>query len=279
MMNDGLYQPLPHHRRDGVTIPTIWVAIALSLLLHIAVMWKWLPQLRFPSLDPPASDTLVVRLSPPPGPPPTPPSSRTIPAQPSPIPAIRPSRRAVRTPQGGIEKNPPPAPPVIAAQKTTPAIPSPSPAAPATATAAPARPSSGGDLASYIETQRRARIEPAQSTEDNKTRTDRYNLSFVPKAIRYNDAEFMFYASKGDIRTAQLIKVERGNNSDIRIAVVRKVVALMRDYKQQDYFDWRSQRLGSMVSLSTRAIDNEELEDFLMRELNDFLRRNPISER
>ena len=89
----------------------------------------------------------------------------------------------------------------------------------------------------------------------------------------------MFYASKGDIRTAQLIKVERGNNSDIRIAVVRKVVALMRDYKQQDYFDWRSQRLGSMVSLSTRAIDNEELEDFLMRELNDFLRRNPISER
>ena len=53
-------------RRDGVTIPTIWVAIALSLLIHGGVLWEWLPKLRLPSLDEKkigeASGSLVVAL-------------------------------------------------------------------------------------------------------------------------------------------------------------------------------------------------------------------------
>ena len=39
--------------RDRVTIPTIWVALALSLFIHAAVMWQWLPRIHLPSLDEP----------------------------------------------------------------------------------------------------------------------------------------------------------------------------------------------------------------------------------
>ena len=33
------------NRRDGVTIPTIWVAVALSVLVHIAALWELWPHL------------------------------------------------------------------------------------------------------------------------------------------------------------------------------------------------------------------------------------------
>jgi hypothetical protein len=35
----------PLQRRDVVTIPTIGIAIALSVLLHIALIWQWKFQL------------------------------------------------------------------------------------------------------------------------------------------------------------------------------------------------------------------------------------------
>ncbi len=60
-------------RRDGVTIPKIWVTVALSFILHLAVMWRWLPQLHLPSPDESKLGTtrrsLEVQLAPPPRPP------------------------------------------------------------------------------------------------------------------------------------------------------------------------------------------------------------------
>ena len=73
-MNDLLYES--RSKRDGVTIPTIWVAIALSVFVHVAALWKWLPQLdlRLPSLEElqrgEGSGSLVVQLAPPTSPPP-----------------------------------------------------------------------------------------------------------------------------------------------------------------------------------------------------------------
>ena len=70
------------NRRDGVTIPTIWVAIALSLLIHAAALWEWLPKLRLPSPEETkrgeASGSLVVRLAPPPSLPAAPPHSPAL---------------------------------------------------------------------------------------------------------------------------------------------------------------------------------------------------------
>ncbi|HSO07770.1 MAG TPA: hypothetical protein VLW45_11040, partial [Pelomicrobium sp.] len=63
---------------DRISIPTIWVAFALSVLLHAALMWPWLPELSLISLSPPKDDPsggrlqvlLVPRAAPKPTPPP-----------------------------------------------------------------------------------------------------------------------------------------------------------------------------------------------------------------
>ena len=283
-------------RRDGVTIPTIWVAIALSLLIHTAVLWQWLPKIRLPSLEEPKlvhPAPLAVRLAPPPGPPPAPPPSPAPQARPPPVQARPP--KAVRLPRPPPR---PPPPPVIALNRPAPDIPPPTPAVPAAIAPAPARAPAGDDLTSYIEAQRRARADSAPTAspnsasnalpaEDDVARTNRIvaaNLApqrpptfgydptrsggvFEIKRIGYNDAEFMFYGWNIEVRrnTAQLIEVSKGSNSDIRIAVVRKMIAIIRDNVQGDFL-WESQRLGRSLTMSARLKDNAGLEEFMMRE-------------
>ena len=82
-----------------------------------------------------------------------------------------------------------------------------------------------------------------------------------------DEAEFTFYGWDKDIsrRTYQKIVVRKGNNSDIRIAVVRRIIEVIRDIEKED-FNWSSQRLGRVVVLSARTVDNAGLEDFMMQE-------------
>ncbi len=273
--------------RDSVT-PTIWVALALSLLVHAAALWEWLPRMRLPSLAAPergeANGSLVVRLAPPPRPPP---STLSLPApQTQPSPAFQAQSPTTAT-------RPRSAPPVFALNRPSPNIQSPPPTAPA-----PVRPPAGGDLSSYIEAQRRARAEPAPAApavsvssappaEDDNARTNRIvaaNLApqraltfgydptrvggvFQIERMGYDSAEFMFYGWNRDIRrnTAQLIEVRKGGNSDIRIAMIRRMIAIIREYQPEDFL-WESQRLGRNISLSARPRDNAGLEDFLMVE-------------
>ena len=83
----------------------------------------------------------------------------------------------------------------------------------------------------------------------------------------YDNAEFIFFGWNREIRrnTKQLIEVRKGGNSDIRIAVVRRMIAIIRVQVNGD-FVWDSQRLGREITLSARAADNAGLEEFLMRE-------------
>ena len=290
-MSDWPYAP--RGKRDGVTIPRIWVAFALSLLLHVAVMWKWLPQIHFPSLDDTqrddASGSLVVRLAPPPRPPAPPPSAPpAAPVLQIPPSPVREARPAVR---------PPPAPPVIALNRPAPDAPALPPPTPPVPVPAPARPPAEGDLASYIEARRRARnesapppsppgIASAPQVEDDKERSNRIvagNLAprkqvfgydpsksgglFEIKHMGFSDAEIVFFGWDKAIRrnTMQLIPVQKGNNSDIRIAVIRKMIAIIREYEQEEFL-WESQRLGRSLMLSARQRDTAGLEEFLMRE-------------
>ena len=82
-----------------------------------------------------------------------------------------------------------------------------------------------------------------------------------------DSAEFIFFGWDKDIRrnTKQYIDVRKGDNPDIRVAVVRKMVSIIRDHERGDFF-WESYRLGRFVPLSARPKDNAELEGFLMRE-------------
>lgn len=144
-------------------------------------------------------------------------------------------------------------------------------------------------MASYIEARRRARDAPAPPSpvESDEARRDRIiagNLGtsreqafgydpkqgggvFQIKRLSDDYAEFIFQGWNKDAgrNTRQLIEVRRGNNSDIRVAVVRKMISIIRDYEKED-FVWVSQRLGHSITLSARPRDNGGLEEFMMRE-------------
>ena len=91
---------------------------------------------------------------------------------------------------------------------------------------------------------------------------------FEIKELGYDDAEFYFLGFDKDIgrNARQLIDVRKGDNSDIRIAVVRKMIAIIRENVAGD-FTWVSQRLGRQVRLSARPGDNAGLEEFIMRDV------------
>ena len=154
-----------------------------------------------------------------------------------------------------------------------------------------------GDLSSYIAARRRARGETESSpspgttasvpVEDDIARRDRIVASNLaspnsqafgepPKnsggifgitRIGYTDAEFTFFGWNKDIRrnTTQLIEVRKGANSDIRLAVVRRMIVIIREHENAD-FVFESRRLGRNVTLSARPRDTAGLEDFMMRE-------------
>lgn len=275
-----------------VTVPLVWVTFILSLLVHIAVMWIWVPQTLLTSANPldvnEAGGPLTVRLTKPPSasaatPAPAAPSTLT-----TPVPRPRPPALALRA-------LPRPATPIITAPiSPIPDIVTPPPA-PAQATAPPAP--TNMDLSAYIAARRRARGEespPAQGaaaegapTETDVARRDRIvaeNLAavrtpnlgndprrggglFEIRRLGANDAEFMFYGWNKEIRrrVPQMVEVTKGGNSDIRIAMVRKMINIIRDHEDGD-FAWESRRLGRVITLSARATDNGELEAFLMRE-------------
>jgi hypothetical protein len=246
-------------------------------------MWR-LPQVRLsPPETPERSDTnrpLSVHLAPPVPPPPRAPS---VAQRAKPPATVRARPKAAPRPRS--------TPPVIAREQPSE---SPSVAAP------PARRPAGDDLSSYIEAKRRARDEaarpppapPSTTTnaappEDENARTERIvaaNLTpphtmafgydptqrggiFHIEHISDDAAEFIFYGWHKAMRRnmAQLIEVRKGANPDIRIAVIRRMIAIIRDYEQTDFL-WESRRLGRNVTLSARTRDNAGLEDFLMAE-------------
>jgi hypothetical protein len=270
-----------HHRRGGITISNFQLAIALSVLLHIAVLWQWKMQKPLPDdVSPPP---LTVKLEPLPGPPPsvaTPPQHRAPPVVPSPPVPAPPVARAPAPPQPAQPRRVPP--PVAALP------PMPGESAPPPMRAPPA-----DDFATYVEAQRRARGEPAASaaapapaeTENARaTRLAVANLSmqraqgagydpnrsggiFTMKSRGVDYAEFMFNGWHADARRnmAQLVEVRKGDHGNIELAVVRKMIEIIRANVQGD-FQWRSHRMDKVVTLSARQQDNAGLEEFLMRE-------------
>jgi hypothetical protein len=68
--------------------------------------------------------------------------------------------------------------------------------------------------------------------------------------------------------------VRKGENSDIRIAVVRKMIGIIREHESGEFL-WESHRLGKQLTLSARARDNAELESFMMQEFFYDVRNPP----
>jgi hypothetical protein len=274
--------------REGVTIPRIWLAVAFSILIHVAVLWKALPNLHKPMAegDERGNGSMSVQLAPPPAP-------RAPPPEPEPEPA---PKIIARPPPPKVRPSVPAPPPVIALNKpppVAPAQPVPTPAPPVEV-APPARPPADGDLASFIEARRRARdgattqpspgaveTAPLETEAARARRIAIANLAprqqvfgydpaagggvFQIRNMHLNEAEVAFFGWNREARrkTMQLIEVSRGNNSDIRIAVVRRMIAIIREYSKDD-FQWESH--GRTVTLSARSRDNAGLEEFLLRD-------------
>jgi hypothetical protein len=80
-------------------------------------------------------------------------------------------------------------------------------------------------------------------------------------------AQFSFRGWTTDARNdwRQVIDVDAGLGGDVELAIVRKMIELIRKHYSGN-FNWESRRLGHVVTLSARMADNAGLEEFLMRE-------------
>jgi hypothetical protein len=274
----------PRVRQDVVTIPRLWVTAALSILIHLAILFIWIPRTHL--LTPgeqeqdQLTDRLQVRLAAPPTPPPpaSPPQTQASLQSPPKPPRIIPR---VRPPAVATLPNP-----------QAPAIPLPPPPPPPPVVAAPTRPSPPieGDLAAYVQARRRERGEQEAALDNEAAQFNRAIAANLPapahgvaaqdtkkgggifqiKRMTYDDAAFEFYGWNTAMgrKTPQLIEVRKGNNADMRIAVVRRMIVIIREFEKED-FTWDSPRQGHTVVLSARLSDNTYLENYLMHEFFD----------
>lgn len=280
--------PLNDFRRraDHIAIPTIQVAFALSLALHALLLSGWLPKLPLPARDElpgRPNAPLAVRLTPLPGgtlaPPPEPAARPAPQIRPAPMPRMPSTQTPVR-PNRSLA--PRPAAPALTAERAAAPALSPSPA--------PAE-----DFAALVEARRRSREAanalresvPAPKVESQRERDSRIaaaNLGldrtptfgsenkrgggiFQVARLGYDDAEFFFFGWNKAIRrnATQMIEVRRGDNPTTELAVVRRMIAVIREHESGDFI-WDSRRLGRDVRLSARLSDNAGLEEFMMRE-------------
>lgn len=279
-------------RHDGITIPTIALWLIASLLLHVALL-LWAPPLTKPNTDEPVPPPLTAYLRSAPQPPePVPPVPRVTPPPPqraaraAPPPPAPPQTKAPATPPIALTK-PQSASPVF----TVPAPPEPAKPAPQAATPPPPE----ADFAALIAARRRARgEEPAPPDAESVNRGAMTNATaksqptitfgerpptpsgglFQIRRRGYDYAEFMFFGWNQNFGRAvpQLIEVRKEGNADIDIAVVRRIIALIRDHERGD-FQWYSRRVGKNLTLSARARDNAGLEEFMLQEFYEDLHR------
>ena len=275
----------------------IWRTGTLSVLVHAAVLLALIPHLddvrhpgtESPTPTPPLSVALVA-----------PPTSAPVPVEAASVPSPPPAARR----ESRVAPRPPP--PVIAAIPRMPqpealrvpppvVEPLPAPTPTPRTDLRPAPPPLEGDLSSYIASRRSARGESpsapsiAPSREGDAARRDRAiaqnlaglnerrDLSGSPRnsgglfqitVKSYDFAEFRFYGWSPEIQrqAPQRIEVRKGANPTIDIAIVRRMIQIIRETQKGD-FVWRSDRLGRDITLSARPEDNTALESFLLEEM------------
>jgi len=118
-----------------------------------------------------------------------------------------------------------------------------------------------------------AAAERGPSEDERRTKNIMNNLKFgtnglfqIRRMDPYN-ATFSFKGWVNDYTSAntQYYEVEARNGEDIRLVMMRRMIAIIREHYNGD-FDWISNRLGRTISLSARPADNAFLEDFMMKE-------------
>lgn len=264
------------------------LAIVISLLVHLAIFFL-APKIEFdqPPASPPAS-AIEVSLAPP-----TRASAATIVPQP-PKPVARPKPEPAAKPVKKMPVAKPEKQKPIAKVQTTIAdsslkVPD-TPAPPTPVQESKLDPSKFPDMASYMkavqaskqgsvydaarqnaEAIARERGPSAEQIRDERIKNNfksGTNGIFQVTSLNPRHATFAFKGWTNDYSNArmQYFEVEAGTGQDIRLAVIRRMIALIREHYQGD-FTWNSDRLGRSITLSARLDDNAGLEEFLMREI------------
>ena len=239
------------------------------------------------------SGTLVTRLAPPPQPSAAESAAPRVP----PVPKPQPPPEARRSPPPVQESPRRPDVPRVLAPEAPVSAPTPPPVQSASPPSTPRPPAE--DFAANVEARRRAReaaanaapTAPSGSSQDRiETEKERHsrevaaNLGlnapqtfgaernpgggmFQVQSMTSDEAQLFFFGWNKDIRrnARQVLTVRRGSDPSIQIALVRRMIAIIRDHETGDFI-WESPRLGRNVTLSARMADNAGLEDFLMRE-------------
>jgi outer membrane biosynthesis protein TonB len=91
-------------------------------------------------------------------------------------------------------------------------------------------------------------------------------FSVSNKTFHSMDLKFRGWNPNFKRRWLTQVTVEQGSEADVEIAVVKKMIELIRREKTGD-FEWDSHRLGRIVKLSARPQDTDELMTFLFKEM------------
>ena len=214
------------------------------------------------------------------------------PTQPQPIQKIKRPKLDKPTPNPKPLTNTPNSPDVMTAERPSPLTKPPvTPALTRNAPETSTEPLPGEDMQSYIKRQKEqrqaaqgytqkdsdeinARDNSPVSDEDKRTAAIQRNLQpqggnglFQIREVSLRTGRFTFKGWKNDYSKAKQrdFDVEVPLGGDIQRAMVKKMIAIIREEYTGD-FNWESQRLGRVISLSARPADNAGLEDFLIEE-------------
>ena len=120
----------------------------------------------------------------------------------------------------------------------------------------------------------RANIAGAQGRNSGSDRNDSGGVFAVINQTSHS-ADINFRGWNGNFKRnwTKQERVEQGAEIDIEIAIVKKMMDLIRKEKPGDFI-WESHRLGRQVPLSARVEDGAELQAFLLKEFfPDYRRR------
>jgi hypothetical protein len=244
-----------------------WIAVAVSILLHAMFLATW-PALREllpmssmgdPDLGKQAGRSLPItaRLAAPP--------AQRVPPQPEHRPPQPQEQRAAHAPKAA-----PRSAPVIASERAR---------GPAVARPEAARAPGAGDFLADIDARRGSQQRPESPAQPAQAPAASAPLSFgmaggaggdrrnggyfLVERMTWTDATLSFYRWN---RGTQRLEVARENNLSIQLAVIKQVIALMRENGFSGDVNWVSERLGRTVEISARERDQVKLEAFLMLE-------------
>jgi hypothetical protein len=90
-------------------------------------------------------------------------------------------------------------------------------------------------------------------------------FQILRKGTRTGEFAFNGWRPDSQRKWREVIEVDAGNGGNIELAMVKRMIELIRTHYQGD-FQWDSFRLGRVVTLSARTEDQEGLEDFMTKE-------------